>query len=126
MVKAIEEGFVQASIQKSAYKYQQDIEKQSRVIVGVNKFTVDEKEQEGLLKIDDSVEKNQVNRLKNIKQKRDYIAVNEALNNLRNAAKGSDNLMPFIIKAVKSYASIGEICNIMREIFGEYKENIIL
>lgn len=126
MVKAIEEGFIQASIQKSAYKYQQDIEKQNRVIVGVNKFTIDEKEQEGLLKIEDSVEKNQVERLKNIKQTRDNIAVKKALDNLKNAAKGTDNLMPFIIKAVQSYASIGEICNIMREIFGEYKENIIL
>lgn len=126
MVKAIEEGFVQATIQKSAYKYQQDIEKQNRVIVGVNKFTIEEKEQQGLLKIDDSVEKNQIKRLKNIKQKREQLAVSEALKSLKNAAKGTDNLMPFIVKAVHAYASIGEICNVMREVFGEYKENIIL
>lgn len=126
MVKAIEEGFVQASIQKSAYKYQRDIENLNRVIVGVNKFTVEEKEQEGLLRIDDSVEKNQINRLEKIKEKRDKNAVENALKNLKIAAKGTDNLMPHIINAVKVYASIGEICNVMRDVFGEYKENIIL
>lgn len=126
MVKAIEEGFVQASIQKSAYKYQQDIENQSRVIVGVNKFVIDEKPIENLLKIDESVEKNQVNRLKKIKKERDQELVNLALDKLKLAAKGTENLMPHIIQAVKVYASIGEICNVMREVFGEYKENIIL
>ncbi len=126
MVKAIEEGFVQASIQKSAYKYQQDIENKNRVIVGVNQFSIEEKEQEGLLRIDDSVEKNQINRLKNIKNTRDQNAVKTSLAHLKTAAKGTDNLMPYIIDAVKAYASIGEICNVMREVFGEYKENIIL
>lgn len=126
MVKAIEEGFVQAAIQKSAYKYQQDIENKNRVIVGVNQFSIEEKEQEGLLRIDDSVEKNQINRLKNIKNTRDQNAVKTSLAHLKTAAKGTDNLMPYIIDAVKSYASIGEICNVMREVFGEYKENIIL
>ncbi|KAB8038679.1 methylmalonyl-CoA mutase [Silvanigrella paludirubra] len=126
MVKAIEEGFVQAAIQKSAYKYQQDIENKNRVIVGVNQFSIEEKEQEGLLRIDDSVEKNQINRLKNIKNTRDQNAVKTSLAHLKTAAKGTDNLMPYIIDAVKAYASIGEICNVMREVFGEYKENIIL
>ncbi|WP_397601584.1 methylmalonyl-CoA mutase [Silvanigrella sp.] len=126
MVKAIEEGFVQASIQKSAYKYQQDIENKNRVIVGVNQFSIEEKEQEGLLRIDNSVEKNQINRLKNIKNTRDQNAVKTSLAHLKTAAKGTDNLMPYIIDAVKAYASIGEICNVMREVFGEYKENIIL
>ncbi|MGY3802941.1 acyl-CoA mutase large subunit family protein [Pigmentibacter ruber] len=126
MVKAIEQGFVQASIQKSAYKYQQDIENQSRVIVGVNKFIIEEKPVENLLKIDDSVEKNQVSRLKKIKNSRDQVAVKEALIKLKRAAQGTENLMPFILNAVKVYASIGEICNILREVFGEYKENIIL
>ncbi|WP_158998611.1 acyl-CoA mutase large subunit family protein [Pigmentibacter ruber] len=126
MVKAIEQGFVQASIQKSAYKYQQDIENQSRVIVGVNKFIIEEKPVENLLKIDDSVERNQVSRLKKIKNSRDQVAVKEALIKLKRAAQGTENLMPFILNAVKVYASIGEICNILREVFGEYKENIIL
>ena len=78
------------------------------------------------MRIDDSVEKNQINRLKNIKNTRDQNAVKTSLAHLKTAAKGTDNLMPYIIDAVKSYASIGEICNVMREVFGEYKENIIL
>lgn len=126
MVKAIEQGFVQAAIQKSAYLYQKDIEEQKRVIVGVNKFFVEEKEIEGLLKIDDSVEKNQIKRLQKIKQNRDNFAVKTALENLKNAAKGTENLMPHILNAVRVYASIGEICNTMRNVFGEYKENIVL
>ncbi|WP_148698654.1 acyl-CoA mutase large subunit family protein [Silvanigrella aquatica] len=126
MVKAIEEGFVQASIQKSAYKYQQDIENQNRIIVGVNKFTVDEKDHSELTKIDALVEKNQIKRLKKIKETRAQKAVDESLQQLKIAAQGTDNLMPYIIRAVKSCASIGEICNAMRDVFGEYKENIIL
>lgn len=126
MVQAIEQGYVQACIQKSAYKYQQDIENQNRVIVGLNKFNLDEKPAENLLKIADKVEQEQVNRLKKIKAERNAEAVKTALENLKIAAQGNENLMPYIISAVKTYASIGEICNVLRVVFGEYKENIIL
>ncbi|KAB8031066.1 acyl-CoA mutase large subunit family protein [Fluviispira multicolorata] len=126
MVKAIEQGFVQASIQKSAYQYQQDIETHERVIVGVNKFIVEEKRPEGLLKIDDSVEKIQIQSLKKVKNKRNNSAVQNSLKKLKEAAQGTDNLMPHILNAVRVYASIGEICNILRDVYGEYKESVIL
>jgi methylmalonyl-CoA mutase N-terminal domain/subunit len=126
MIKAIEEGYVQAVIQKSAYSYQQDIEAKKRVIVGVNQFEIEEPELTGLLKIENSVEVNQVNFIKKIKQTRDNQAVKEVLKDLKKIAETKDNLMPQIIKAVKVYASVGEICNVLREVFGEYKENIIL
>ncbi len=126
MVQAIEQGYVQACIQKSAYKYQQDIENQKRVIVGLNKFVLDEKPAENLLKIAEKVEQEQVKRLGKIKASRNSAEVKTALANLKLAAQGKDNLMPHIISAVKTYASIGEICNVLREVFGEYKENIIL
>ncbi|BBH54465.1 acyl-CoA mutase large subunit family protein [Fluviispira sanaruensis] len=126
MVQAIEQGYVQASIQKSAYQYQQDIESLERVIVGVNKFVVEEKQLEGLLRVEETVEKIQIESLKKIKRKRDTLAVTEALIKLKGAAQGTDNLMPHILSAVRAYASIGEICNTLREVFGEYKESVIL
>lgn len=126
MVKAIEQGFVQAAIQDSAYIYQKDIEQLKRIIVGVNQFKMDEEHPTDLLKVDDSVEKNQIEKLKKVKQNRDNLAVKIALDNLLAAAKGTDNLMPHILKAVRQYASIGEICNTMRGVFGEYRENIVL
>ncbi|MES2614001.1 MAG: methylmalonyl-CoA mutase family protein [Bdellovibrionota bacterium] len=126
MVKAIEQGFVQAAIQDSAYIYQKDIEELKRVIVGVNQFKMDEVQSTDLLRVDDSVEKNQVEKLKKVKQNRDNLAVKNALENLRVAAQGTDNLMPHILNAVRQYASIGEICNTMRGVFGEYRENIVL
>ena len=126
MVKAIEQGFVQAAIQDSAYVYQKDIEDLKRIIVGVNQFKMDEAQPNDLLRVDDSVEKNQVEKLKKIKQNRDNLAVKSALESLQTAAKGTDNLMPHILNAVRQYASIGEICNVMRGVFGEYRENIVL
>jgi len=127
MVKAIEQGFVQASIQQSAYQYQKDIETENRIIVGVNKFTVKENGgQDDLLKIDDTAEKNQTEGLKNIKLKRNSQDVAEALAKLKQAAQGSDNVMPYILQAVLVYASIGEICNTLRAVFGEYREHIVL
>ena len=126
MVKAIEQGFVQASIQDSAYVYQKDIEDLKRIIVGVNQFKMNETQPSDLLKVSDEVEKSQILKLKKVKQNRDNLAVKLALENLTVAAKGTDNLMPHILSAVHKYASIGEICNTLRKIFGEYRENIVL
>jgi methylmalonyl-CoA mutase N-terminal domain/subunit len=126
MVKAIEQGYVQAAIQDSAYIYQKDIEQQKRIIVGLNQFKMDEEPPVGLLKVTDTVEKNQIEKLNKVKLGRDNLAVKLSLEELKKAAKGSDNLMPFILQAVRQYTSIGEICNTLREVFGEYKENIIL
>lgn len=126
MVKAIEQGFVQAAIQDSAYTYQKDIEQHKRIIVGVNEFKMEETQPTDLLRVDDVVEKNQVEKLKKIKESRDNIAVQQCLDKLKIAAQGTDNLMPYILNAVRQYASLGEICNTMRKVFGEYRENIVL
>ena len=97
------------------------MEKGDRIIVGVNKFQVDENIKPPLLRIDPEVEKKQVDSLTAVKQNRDSKKVNASLDHLRTAAQGNDNLMPVILEAVKEYASLGEICNILRDVFGEYR-----
>ncbi len=126
MVAAIEGGFVQKEIQDSAYKYQMEIEKGDRIIVGVNKFQMEEPPVEGLLKVDMSIQNKQVEKLKKIKESRDNVKVKSVLKKLEEEAKGNTNLMPTILEAVKVYASIGEITNTLRGVFGEYKEHIVL
>lgn len=126
MVAAIERGFVQKEVQDSAYKYQMEIEKGDRVIVGVNKFQIEEPPVKGLLRVDMTIQQKQVEKLKRIKESRDNIRVKSILSELEKKAKGNSNLMPIILEAVKSYASIGEITNTLRKVFGEYKENIVL
>jgi len=121
---AIEIGYIQKEIQKSAYQYQKDIEEGKRIIVGVNKFIVEEEETPEILKINPEIEKNQIEFLKKIKAERNNSLVNEKLKSLKEAAQSDANLMPFIIDAVRVYASIGEICNTLRELFGEYRESI--
>ncbi|RKX64384.1 methylmalonyl-CoA mutase, partial [candidate division TA06 bacterium] len=126
MVAAIEGGFVQKEIQNSAYKYQMEIEKGERIIVGVNKFQIEEPPVEGLLRVDMTIQEKQIEKLKKIKENRDNTKVKNILSELEKKAKGNSNLMPTILEAVKSYASIGEITNTLRKVFGEYKENIVL
>ncbi len=121
---AIELGFIQREIQNSAYQYQKDIESGNRIIVGVNKYVVAEEESQEILHINPELEKKQIEFIKKVKQERDNIAVKEKLQDLKKAAAGTENLMPYIIEAVRVYASIGEICNTLREVFGEYKEKI--
>lgn len=125
-VQAIEKGFIQSEIQKSAYIYQKDIEANKRIIVGVNKFQVGEEDSLEILKIDKRVEADQVKFLTKIKSERNSEVVREKLDALKNSAQADSNLMPFIIDAVKNYCSVGEVCNSLREIFGEYKENLIV
>jgi methylmalonyl-CoA mutase N-terminal domain/subunit len=126
VIPAIEQGFIQASIQKSAYTYQQDIESEKRIIVGVNKFTVNEPPLKGLLRISRAVEENQIQKLRHIKANRDNNRVQEALSSLKQAAQSDANLMPYILEAVRAYGSVGEICNTLRGVFGEYKEHVVL
>lgn len=121
---AIEIGYIQKEIQKSAYQYQKDIEEGKRIIVGVNKFIVEEEETPEILKINPEIERHQIEFLKKVKAERDNSLVNEKLKLLKEAAQGDANLMPFIIDAVRVYASIGEICNTLREVFGEYRESV--
>ena len=126
MISAIENGFVQSEIQNAAYKFEQQIEKGERIVVGVNKFQTEEKLKPELLKIDVKTQEEQIAFLKKIKNNRNTIGVENSLIKLEMAAKSNENLMPYILEAVKSYASIGEICNVLRQVFGEYQEKLII
>ncbi|MBN2878057.1 MAG: methylmalonyl-CoA mutase family protein [Clostridia bacterium] len=125
-VKAIEMGYVQKEIADSAYKYQKEIESGRRIVVGVNKFHVDEPPVEGLLTIDLETERQQIANLKEVMQRRDMAAVSNSLAAIKAAAESDENLMPALIEAVKNYATLGEICNVLRDVFGEYKSVEIL
>ncbi len=127
MVHAIEAGYVQKEIQDSAYRYQKAVESGSRVVVGVNKFTLEEQEPSGLLKVDPALQAVQVEKLREVRQNRDSKKTAAALDALGSAAKDTGiNLMPFIMDAVRTYATLGEICNVLRKEFGEYRESIVL
>ena len=125
VLKAIEAGYIQQEIQESAYKYQQALEKEEAIQVGVNRFRL-EREEIGikgeLLKIDPAVEKNQREKLSRLKKARDQKGVEAALNNLRQIAQRKDNLMPAIIDTVRVKVTLGEISDELRKVFGEYKE----
>jgi len=121
-VAAIEKGFIQREIVESAYRLQKEVEAKKRIIVGVNEFLTEEKAPIKILRIDPEIDKKLVERLKQIKRQRNQAKVKEALNKLHKAAEHEDtNLMPFILQAVKDYATLGEICDTLREVFGEYK-----
>jgi methylmalonyl-CoA mutase N-terminal domain/subunit len=124
--KAIERGYIQQEIQDSAYKYQMEIESGERVVVGMNKFQIQEEAPKGLLKVDPAVGVLQKQKLEALRKERDNSKVNEALEALRKAAQTDENLMPFILEAVKTYATLGEICGVLREVFGEYQQSVIL
>uniref|UniRef100_C6DZR4 Methylmalonyl-CoA mutase, large subunit n=1 Tax=Geobacter sp. (strain M21) TaxID=443144 RepID=C6DZR4_GEOSM len=125
-VEAISRGFQQKEIQDSAYAYQRAIEKNETIIVGVNKFTVQEGAPQGLLKVTDEVEVKQKASLGKLKEGRDNAKVEASLKALEQAARGTQNLMPFILDAVKTYATLGEIANVMREVFGIHRETVVL
>ena len=126
MAEAIEAGFVQTEIQKSAYKYEIEIEEQERIIVGVNKYQIKEEEHKDLLKININVQEEQIKFLKKVRAERNNEEVSKNLSALKKAAEGTDSLIPPILEAVRNYASIGEICNTMRSVFGEYKEHVVI
>lgn len=121
VVAAIEDGFIQRQIENSAYEYQQEIERGERIIVGVNEFRVDEQKKPPLLRVDPEVEEAQVGRVRELRAKRDNKKVEKALANLAECAGGIENLMPAILETVKTYATLGEICQVLRDEFGEYR-----
>lgn len=126
VVSAIEGGYIQTEIQKSAYKFNQELERNERIVVGINKFA-EKKEHKGkLLKIDEKIQKEQIEFLNKIRSERNQDEVKQKLAALKKAAEGTDNLMPFILDAVKVYSSIGEICNTLRSVYGEYKEHVVI
>lgn len=126
MIPAIEKGYVQKQIQNSAYDYQKSIESKEKIIVGLNKFKSEEKIKPDLLKVDPAIQKNQIEQLKSLKQKRDKEEIKASLETIRHFAREDKNLIPAIVEAVKKYATIGEICDVLREEFGEYQESVIL
>ncbi|MDD3631319.1 MAG: methylmalonyl-CoA mutase family protein [Atribacterota bacterium] len=122
--KAIERGFIQREIQNSAYKYQKDIENKERIIVGVNQFQSEEEPMKDLLKVNPEIEKRQVEKLSKVKEKRNEEEVQKNLNQLKEIAGSEHNVMPAILDCVRSYATLGEICDQLRAVFGEYKDSI--
>ncbi|NLV81819.1 MAG: methylmalonyl-CoA mutase family protein [Synergistaceae bacterium] len=127
MMTAIEKGYPQREIQNAAYDYQKSIESEETIIVGVNKYYVDEDMSERqLLKVNEQVGVNQIKKLHLMKENRDNLRVKETLDAIRMSAQGDANLMPVILDAVRCYTTEGEICGVLREVFGEYKENVVL
>lgn len=124
--RAIELGFIQKEIQEAAYAYQREIESGERVVVGVNRFQVQEPPFKAILRVDPAVRERQLQRLEKIRKERDSNKVKRALEGLRKAAEGTENLMPHILESVKSEATLGEICDVLREVFGEYQASVII
>ncbi|RMG49592.1 MAG: methylmalonyl-CoA mutase [Acidobacteria bacterium] len=122
MIAAIERGFPQREIQEASYRYQQAVERGEKIIVGVNKFVVEEEEEIPILYIDDSVAETQRERLRQLRARRDNAKVERTLAALKEAARGTENTMPYILECVRAYATLGEICNALKEVFGTYQE----
>ncbi len=125
VIPAIKANFFQKEIANASYKFQREIENRDRIIVAVNQFQQKEPNTVPILKIDEDVAKNQIKDLIRIKEERDNVKINENLERLKEAAKGTENLMPFILDAIRVYASIGEIINTLKEVFGTYHEDSI-
>jgi len=121
MVAAIERGYPQREIAEASYRYQVALDKKEKIMVGVNDYVAQEKPLE-ILQIDETVAHRQAERLSKLRKERSSDAVARQLSALRKASQGKENLMPFILDAVKSYATLGEICDAMRDTFGTYEE----
>jgi methylmalonyl-CoA mutase N-terminal domain/subunit len=126
MVEAIERGFPQKEIAESAYRFQQAVESREQIIVGVNEFVAAEEEPIRTLYIDETVAAQQVARLEQVRASRDQQQVDRALEALRAAAAGTANLMPLLVDAARAYATVGEMCGALREVWGEYCESPII
>ncbi len=118
---AIEKGYIQREIHDAAYSFQKSVDSNERVVVGVNKFQVDEEQKFDYLRVNPESEREQIKQLKNLRKTRDDDKVQTALHSLRQGAEGESNLVPLILEAVKVYATLGEICGVLRDVFGEYK-----
>jgi methylmalonyl-CoA mutase N-terminal domain/subunit len=122
MVTAVERGFPQREIQEASYRFQQAVERKEKIIVGVNEYVMEEQPLP-ILYIDETVAREQVARVAALKERRDNAAVKRALGDLQDAARGSDNVMPPILEAARVYATLGEMCDALREVWGEYEES---
>ncbi len=126
VMRATEEGYIQKQIANSAYNYQKAVDSGEQVVVGVNKCAMEDEQEPEILEIGSEIEKKQIERLKELKQKRDNQKVNEVLSKVRDVARSNQNIMPVLIEAVKAYATVGEISNALRDVFGEYREPSLL
>jgi methylmalonyl-CoA mutase N-terminal domain/subunit len=125
VIPAIEKGFFQREIAESAYRYQKEIDTSQRVIVGVNRYQLEEQPSIPILKMDEKGEDRQNRRLQKLRKERDNSKVQSHLQQLHKAAEGTENLMPYLLNCVHSYATLGETCQVLRDVFGEYKEQAI-
>jgi methylmalonyl-CoA mutase N-terminal domain/subunit len=125
-LKAVESGFYQREIHNSAYRHQKAVESGEEIVVGVNRFAEEKQEVPELLKVDPKLEKKQIERLKQVKSQRDNEKVKTDLEKLKKVAQGDANLMPHILRCAEDYCSIGEICDVLREVWGEYKEEVVV
>jgi methylmalonyl-CoA mutase N-terminal domain/subunit len=125
MVQAISKGYVQREIQDAAYAWQKSVERQEQVVVGVNAYRADDPPVT-IMKIDPALEAQQVARVRAFRARRSATAAKQAVDAVRAGAKGTENLMPLILAAVKADATLGEICDAMRDVFGEYRETVVL
>jgi len=125
-IRAIENGYFKKEIAQAAYKRQMEIEKKERVVVGVNDYVEEEGDKETIevFKVNPETEKRKVEKLEKLRKERDNEKVRQGMEKLKNVAKGNDNLYPSVLEAVESYATLGEICNTLKEVFGQYDESI--
>jgi methylmalonyl-CoA mutase N-terminal domain/subunit len=126
MLRAIESGYVQREIQKAAYEYQQSVEQNKRVIVGVNRYRTEHQEAIPILRIDPAVEQEQIERLRTLRTRRDAARSSKAIAEVESRARSGENLLPAILAAVEAYATVGEISDAMRRVFGEHQETLAL
>jgi methylmalonyl-CoA mutase N-terminal domain/subunit len=126
MLKAIERGYVQQEIQNAAYKYQQAVDRQQAIVVGVNRFQVEEEKTVPLQSIDPALEPKQVERLRSLRARRNPETWQAAIRAVEDTARFGENLMPRILAAVEANATVGEISDAMRRVFGEYKEAVVI
>ncbi len=126
MLKAIERGYVQQEIQNAAYKYQQAVDQHEAIVVGVNQFQMDDEKAVPLQRIDEALERKQIERLRALRTKRDSVPWKAALDAVEDSARSAQNLMPRILAAVEAYATVGEISDAMRKVYGEYREAVVI
>ncbi|HHH41416.1 MAG TPA: methylmalonyl-CoA mutase, partial [Chloroflexi bacterium] len=126
VIPAIRAGFFQREIAEAAYRYQREIDERKRIIVGVNEYVEDEPLRIPILEMDPDGERRQIARLQKLRQERDNEKVGQTLEALREAARGTENLMPYILEAVRAYATLGEIMDVLRGVFGVYREPVIV
>jgi methylmalonyl-CoA mutase N-terminal domain/subunit len=126
MLKAIERGFVQQEIQNAAYEYQQAVDHEEAIVVGVNRFEVEQERSIPIQTIDPALEPKQVERVRALRAKRDASRWKAALTEVEDAAGSGENVMPRILAAVEAYATVGEIADAMRRVFGEYREAVVV